>query len=582
MLMPLFLIVETRWAWGPSVAYSQTLALTQEKYQRGDLKGAETAAKKALEAKIPRTERAKVYKILGLIHYLTGQKPQATKAFEQALANDPTLTIQAQESLDPSALTFFQSIKAKARKDSPTANASLPSGSKTSKSIAGTAPAKKTLLKVVSNVSKAQVSIDGILAGATNELINVEPGKIEIEVTSPGYLPRKATVPISKDAENTITLNLEKPRPKTSPSPPTVAQRPSSTKIANKKPASRRPPREEDLFAPTPSDFNEASPAPGRANKKGTAGAAEVTGDPAAAFEEEAMMGGSPMPSYGGGGYAQPTQPIAPQPTSPTPGFGMAPPAAAPPQPIYTQPPVYYQPPMYQPPMYQPPMYQQPMYYPPPATLAQPAPPPDPYTGMPPMDQGPPDPSYRSDGNGKYEVTLITLLPCGIGQMTQKRYLVAPIFAGGCAGAAFFAFYYLNEEITGEKKAYNDVVKQCRGTTDDDAKKQCATYFADQKKTITELGNQQQMAQLGLIGVMVVSSLEAAMWEPDAKPTGSSKRRRRSNRKYRGFSTEIIPPSGISKTVTAEVGFQPLILIGHDAELNKNIFGSQFTLKAHF
>lgn len=570
--------------------FGQNYNVVQEKYLRGDLKGAESSAKRALETKLPRSDRSKVLKILGLVQYLSGNKTLAAKSFEQSIALDPNISIQPQEALDPSAIAFFQNLKSKSRKTAASSDTPPQTQSKSKKPIAGTSPVKKTLLKVVSNVQKAQVSIDGILAGTSNELINVEHGKVEVEIKAPGYLPRKAVVPITKDAENTITLNLEKPkaqeklaaRPQASGT--VIAQRGSGIKTPHKKPLPRRSTKEEDLFAPTPTDigdFNHSA----RASKKGSPPPPpDPIGDPAAAFEEEAKMGGAPLmtPSPQVGAYPQQTPPVmpgtqAPQPT--TPGFGMAAPVPAQPQPIYIQPPIIYQAPIYQPP---------PMYYPPPSNLAQPAPPPptDPYSQAPPPDLGPPDPSLKSEtAKEKNEITFLTILPYGIGQLSQERYLIAGIFAG--SGVAAFAFYMkLQEDIDSQTKEYNQVIaRQCNGATNqlsDETKAQCNTYLSEQKKNISESKGNQNLALIATIGIGAISSLEAVMWEPESKNAIKTKKRKTRTRKYKGFSYNLEPSIHKSRAYYPYLQVEPLNAVSTSHDILTHRFATTVKIGVDF
>jgi hypothetical protein len=588
------------WSLIMPVSFGKNLATVQELYQKGDLKGAENAAKRALDTKISRPERAKIFKFLGLIHYLSGNKSAATKAFEQALALDQTLTVQPQESLDPSAIGFFQGIKAKSRRSPSLAKPSSPATApKAQRSIAGVAPPKKTLLKVVSNVSGAQVTVDGILAGTTNELINVEPGKIEVEVKSPGYNSRKATVPITKDSENTVTLNLEKPKPKAPPPAPVIAQRsPTQRPGAKRAPSRRSPPREEDLFAPTPSDFS-VSHSSGKTPRKGGIPPNDLAGDPAAAFEEEAKMGlapqnapltpGMPMAGVSAGGYPQMQQQVPmmsqpqPQPQMMTPGFGMAPPAPVVPAPIVQQQPIYVQPPV----IYQAPIYQPQMYYPPPASLSQPAaPPPDPYSSGPLPDPGPPDPSYKSEpSKNKNELTFVTILPFGIGQFSQERYMVAAIFAGG--GAALVGYYlYLQNDLDGLNKSLAQANKEnCNPQKNEMTEKlrnECNSWNSGQKRDIADNKSQQDLVIIGFLGTGIISSLEAVMWEPDSKGSGGSKKRKNRSRKYKGFSMEFPVSPGDNQNMTGFVDVKPLTWIVDDFGAYQGKVGSQISFGARF
>ena len=490
---------------------------------------------------------------------------------------------------------------------------------------------RRTLLRVVSNAPKAQVMIDGILAGRVQELINVEPGRIEIEVTAPGFLTRKASVPVTKDAENTVTLHLEKIKTKAAVSTaPTPAKKPP-TVATGKKTLQRRSTREDDLFAPSPDEFYEAS---GRTPpaKKETPSRADRGIDPAAAFEEEArrVAAPTPSPSPGGPRVSQPIQlPVrqAQVPLSSGPGLISTTPVTVPQQPISIQPPVSYTPPiLYQPPVYLSPVYQQPVYQqpvyqqplypspiyqqpiyqqpiyqqqfpsqpataapednPPPESLSKPPPsppPPDPYSSGPPVDPGPPARTLKRGNSSNDSSSFATYVPCGIGQFTQNRTFVGAIFGGGCIGAFGYSFYLYNEMGSAQSN-YKSWIRECRTpeAQNDENKRYCVGELTKQKKQIRELEGQQSMALMAGLAVGVVSVIEAALWEPSRKASGGSKKRRNRRRQYKGFSLETPSLQTLPREMNPQMVFLSLAFGGYNQDSNRYFFGPQITLMAPF
>lgn len=554
----------------PYLVTAQSFNTVQEKYQKGDLKGAEAAAKKALSTKISRQEKAKVLKMLGLVQYTLGNKNAASSSFQQALQIEPDLAIAATEALDPTVLPYFQALKAKNK--NPGNSPALQSGSEAAnpKPIARTTPLKRTLLKVNSNVSNARVSIDGILAGSANELINVDPGKVEVQLQAPGFPSRKATITIVKDSENSITLHLEKPKAIQKPKIPqqtSLATHKSTPNSRKGKSSSRAEQggrksdkQDEDLFAPTPKINGFAT------GSSAGSGPKRPSVDPAQAFEEEARMGSLPppmapgmMPGQSGANMPQmPTQPMIAQP-----GYGAPQPQAPiyqqqPQAPIYINPPIIYQAPSYS--------------YPPPASLSQPVPPPqDPYTSGQYTPNLPPDPGLKTDGTSQNQISLLTFIPFGIGQFAQERYLMGGVFAA--AGVATILLYKNNSDAAAVKIADLQKVKRdyCSPEIvgDDEAvKASCSTAIEERKKLIASDQQNQQLALMGAAGVAIVGVLEAVIWEPPAKTKNPTKRKKSKSRKYRGF--------------TAVDEFESLVTYDHFVKNSQLSLGIKFEIGVQF
>ena len=414
---------------GSSTASANSYPIAYSKYEKGDFKGAETALKQSLKKKMPKDEMAKTYKLLGISSYMLGNKPAATDSFKKALKLSPKTTIVQNEVLDDSVIGFFTSIKGVDKKEpSKAAPVAKPATKVATKAVPqpkkNTAkkspPLKVTYLKVLSNVATASVSIDGILAGQVNTLINTDPGKIEIEISAQGYITKKVIVNISANQENTITVNLLKPQPKPKPKPkpkPVPKQKPKQqyeqNLVSQKKKKKKK--KKGNRYAPDPGDqmfVDNGGGAPGGGP------------DAATQFEMETGGGYAPpgygaQPGYGApGGYAQP------------PAYGPPPGYYAPP------PPTYYAPPP------------QPVYVPPPP------PPADPYGGGAYADpNAPPElaadpaapPASAGEPAGSGNNLFYTLLPFGAGQFQNNSYILGTVFLGAEAYALYF-WYSKNQE----------------------------------------------------------------------------------------------------------------------------------------
>ena len=227
-------------------AEASSYGVGYSKYQKGDFKGAELALRQALAKKMDRATMGKAFKLLGICQFMLGNKNAAAGSFRRALQVVPSTVISPSEVLDETVVPFFNSVRAQVKKSAPTkpvakkATKSVPPAKAApppapAKTIAGgNKPLKQTFLKVLSNVPNASVSIDGILAGQANSLINTDPGKVMIDVNAPGYRPRTVTINVTANQENTVTVNLIKPQPKPKPKPK-PKPRPQTVAKANPK-----------------------------------------------------------------------------------------------------------------------------------------------------------------------------------------------------------------------------------------------------------------------------------------------------------------------------------------------------------
>ena len=92
-----------------SASFAQSFKAGIGRYHQGDLAGAESAFKAALQTKqAPRT-RAKTLKFLGIVQFTLGNKNGAGASFTAALKLDPRLRLSSIEVLDECVVPFFNS-----------------------------------------------------------------------------------------------------------------------------------------------------------------------------------------------------------------------------------------------------------------------------------------------------------------------------------------------------------------------------------------------------------------------------------------------------------------------------------------
>jgi hypothetical protein len=492
-------------------AEASTYALGYSKYQKGDFKGAEQALRQSFSKNPDKATQGKTYKLLGICQYMLGNKNGATDSFRRALQLVPSTRVSPTEVLDESVVGFFNGVESryaktaktavkKATKKTPKQAAAPAAAPAKTASAGGSKPLKKTFLKVLSNVANASISIDGILAGQVNSLINTDPGKITIEVTAPGYKSKTVSVNISPNQENTITVNLMKPQPKPKPKPkpkikPQPKQKPTLAKAKKKKKKKKG-----NKYAPDPGGdmFDE----PGGGGGGGPQGP-----DLATQFDADA------------GGYPQ------------QPGYGAPPPQyyAPPPPQYYAPPPQYYAPP--------------PQYYAPPPP---PPPPADPYAGGgyagdpgggPPVDnaQDPAGPAPAGDGSGgdggsSGNNLFISLLPFGAGQF-QNGSIVLGLFFLGAEGAAIYYYMSKSKEADEFAATANTYIKENCQSEDSD-EETCQKFQADSTAYVSDLRKKSQMGIAGFVGLWVVGAAEAIINEPKPEPATKKKKKRR----YGGFA----------------------------------------------
>ncbi len=100
-----------------TIGKAQTFEDGYQSYMRNQFPVAELQFKGALKKAKTKEDMAFVLKFVGICQYMRGDKNQAASSFYQALANDKSLTIDEEEVLDPTVVSFFNFLKAKWAKE---------------------------------------------------------------------------------------------------------------------------------------------------------------------------------------------------------------------------------------------------------------------------------------------------------------------------------------------------------------------------------------------------------------------------------------------------------------------------------
>ena len=94
-------------------AYAQTFEDGYQSYVRNQFPVAELQFKNALRKATVDEDKAVLLKYIGICQYMHGDKKNAQQSFTQALKSDRGTTIESEDVLDPSVITFFSGIKAR-------------------------------------------------------------------------------------------------------------------------------------------------------------------------------------------------------------------------------------------------------------------------------------------------------------------------------------------------------------------------------------------------------------------------------------------------------------------------------------
>ena len=532
----------------PEMALSQAWKAGRSSLMKNDFKTAKNQLSAAVKKSRPGQELAETYKYLGVAHYMSGDKNSALQAFRLAKSNYPSVKLSPNEVLDESVISLFN----QANNNRAAASASrgitrsakkgvqsLPRQNQSSVPAISRQKSKRTLLKVVSNVPSAAVSIDGINYGSAGQELEVPPGTVILEVAANGFKPKAIKVKLQPLTSSLVNVNLEKiiiapkPAPRVAPLTQAKIPLPGQPKAVNsKKPSANK----NDLFGDDPMGNQSFSVAPPAAPMP------QVVTPPPAPAQPVMPQQGYAQPGYAQPGYAQP----------PT-GYPMPPQYAPSPYPVYPQ---YAPMQPYGAPVYPAAPYggymapPNPYAYPPTPAPYAPAPMADPYGGylgpppeasivdpgvapladgpgvsgggMPPPPMSPTDssPKAKSKNVAQDKCGMIRLLPFGAGQFCNGSTLKGAAFLGGQVASLYF--YRTNSTSAVSVKKKLDVYLQERQIQKDEtAPEDLETFEAETisqekkaKDTIDKANQNAQFSMVSFVGLWGIGVLDAYINKP--------------------------------------------------------------------
>ncbi len=95
----------------PSSLNAKTFKEGYSFYTKGDFSNAEKSFASALNTRLANSEKAQVFKFLGISQYMLGKKGPAQQSFTRAIAASPSITIDPNEVLDESVVSVFNNLK---------------------------------------------------------------------------------------------------------------------------------------------------------------------------------------------------------------------------------------------------------------------------------------------------------------------------------------------------------------------------------------------------------------------------------------------------------------------------------------
>lgn len=593
-------------------AFAQTWKAGRSSLMKNDFKTAKFQLIAALKKSRPGQELAETYKYLGVAHYMSGDRNSAMQAFRMAKSNNPGVRLTANEVLDESVIPLFNQANSnrspansgRSRTGiSKAAAQALPKQNQTSGPAISRQKSKRTLLKVVSNVPAAAVSIDGINYGTAGQELEVSPGTVILEVAANGFKTKAIKVNLQPLTSSLVSVNLDKiiiaPKPKPVPKniPLTQAKIPlpgqPKSSVGKKSPG-----KSNDLFGDDPmaGQTFSAMPPPAPVPQVVTPPPAPAQpvmppqgyGQPPAGYVMPPQYAPSPYPVYPQ--YA-PMQPYgAPvYPTAPYGGY------MAPPNP-YAYPPAPAPAPYAPAPMADP--YGGYLGPPPEASLGDPgvAPladgPAASGGGMPPPPIMPTDPApkAKSKSVAQDKCGMIRLLPFGAGQFCNGSTLKGAAFLGGQVAALYFYRTNASAAVTNKTKlnAYlkaREVEKETTEQTPEDYDAETIQTEKQANDVIDKANQNAQFSMVSFVGLWGIGVLDAYI----NKPIKTNKKKTKKPRIMYSYDLDLdtaplgtwavaIPNSNISSRTYIpneyRLGYTPVV----DKETNKLLHSVTFGL----
>jgi hypothetical protein len=340
-----------------------------------------------------------------------------------------------------------------------------------------------TLLRVTSNVSAAQVFVDGILLGGVNQPLSVSAGSITFEVQAPDHTPRRLTVVAAARHETTANVVLEK-RKRPAARPALAA---ANTSPVTRKPRSAAKPRGETKRA-SASDAK-YMPDPG-----------VDTGDRSGADDSDSLLDEFERESKGQTSAARGCPYCAPPAACCELAQGIIPPGT------WTVPPAP-----------EPPLQD--------TAVA------DPVTVYP--DPAPPRSASPRSKASASDAGYLALLPFGAGQIHDDRLGLGLVFAAAELGALYYAYSEHQAAELQIKKAKDYVAAATAGKTAEEIaamsqaeRDRMADYQRTSNAYATEKNRNATLGLAAFAGLWAVGAVEALVHGPAPAPKRKKPRAR--------------------------------------------------------
>lgn len=193
------------------VRASSALKRSQLRFAQGDIVATRSVLLKSVE-RMKGPEKEEGLKLLGVCHYLIGDKAAAKDAFQAALRMNPQTKLSPKYLLDPSLSGFFAGIRANsgappiARKGSRGA----PSVPRPSAASRGVRPGASGVF-VDSNAPRSTVFANGLFVGTAGQFIELNPGRYNLAVSAAGFKTANKLITIQRGQQIKINVTLEDP-----------------------------------------------------------------------------------------------------------------------------------------------------------------------------------------------------------------------------------------------------------------------------------------------------------------------------------------------------------------------------------
>lgn len=193
------------------------LSRAQSRFAQGDIVAARTLLLQNVD-RMRGNEKAEGFKLLGVCHFLIGDKASAKSAFESALRINSRTTLPQKYLLDPSIAGFFEGIRATRGAQSaarPGSRAARPSSgtqspATPSASMQGVRPGASGVL-VESNAPRSTVFANGLFVGTAGQFIELSPGRYNLAVSAAGFKTANKLITIQRGQQIKINVTLEDP-----------------------------------------------------------------------------------------------------------------------------------------------------------------------------------------------------------------------------------------------------------------------------------------------------------------------------------------------------------------------------------